>query len=226
MSLSLVLVTDNISVQAILDGSVSPVTVVREQFQTWYCSPVEKLLAENKNVNGNFGYSIVMLTLSQFEPLGRYLTGKQEKSRISGELFDKAFTEFMNYCKLNNKLDIDTLGAALGNKKGKYYKMYEMARCGLMHTSIINEGLLVDKYGLNTEMLQIRRLFGNSKFVVIDPSRFHSVYCGFFENYLNKIEILIENEKHGKLTSSEKNIVSNFRCGFEFIFNLKYWKNV
>jgi hypothetical protein len=186
MSTGIVRITKNLSFDQVRSGAVSPILAYKTQVTDWIIGPA-RVLATILPRNTDHGMAILALELLFFEPHGQFINGTivNGKSRLN---FISAFDKFRVHLKTQHILlqDADLLSSA---------KVYEWARCGLFHSSLLATELLVDAVNFSGRPLARNPFLGGW---LIDPW----LILNCLEAYLNAYVSEVENNPSSALATN------------------------
>lgn len=171
-----IMITKSISLDDISRGKVAPIDVYQSQVRDWLFEPA-RILANALPRDPFCGMAIFALELMFFEPHGKLLIGYDEQNR-SRATFSKGFDEFRVFLRDKNEIppDSDTLSTS---------NIYGWARCGLFHSSIPREQILVDAECTN------ERCFSRNLPLdgwLVDPWRLLDQLDEYLSSYVKKVK--------------------------------------
>lgn len=188
-------ITRDLSFSDISSGKVSAPEAYRIFVESWLLKPARKV-SETYPAETDYGMALLAILLMFFEPHGQFLTGGLT-DRASQRMFVKGFSRFKSFLLKRGSIDSDAYD--LDSKM-----IYKWARCGLFHTGILSDELLVYCLPENAKCLGRRR--GTATWL-IDPWKM----TGELEEYLNEyVEELSNN--------STSQLHVNFRSTFDIFF--------
>jgi hypothetical protein len=193
MSGDLVRITSNprLSFDDLKKGEASYPQAYKIQIQAWLLKPVDDL-SRDKETKADNGMAAFAVLLMFFEPHGEYLTGNDRDYKSNRSRFCKAFDTFLR------SLTPEERGAAPESKS-----IWTWARCGLFHSTKLDNNLLVDTINcgtgiFTTKQLQLNKRRESKQVCLVNPWRMRK----YLERYVDEYCRIIEEELDEKLTKS------------------------
>lgn len=131
----LVRVTSDITLDDLRTGRIRPVDLYAAQVRHWIIEPGSKLASLYPDETDH-GMALLAIELMFFEPHGRLLPN-EPRTNGSKMLFCRGFNRFREHLRASGTIGEDTDGLATEC-------LYKWARCGLFHSSVLADDLLVD----------------------------------------------------------------------------------
>ncbi len=194
MSSQIVRITRNLDFAHVKCGDVPTIDAYKTLVKEWIIGPA-KILAEQQPRNTDHGMAIWALELMFFEPHGQFLDHSLKGSR---KLFCLGFDRFRNFLTTEGKLSPDTHAL-------ETCKLYKWARCGLFHSSIMANELLVDAVGHCGKPLAKNSILNGW---LVDPW----LLLGCLDDYLDTYVTEVKSNENSELAR-------NFEHTFEQLFS-------
>lgn len=172
----IVRITKNLSFDDLLSGSIVPVDAYRTQVRDWILSPARRL-SESYPEDTDHGMALLALELMFFEPHGQFLEGKYEKGR-SKHYFCTAFERFRQFLRGRSMSTVDTDGL-------RTESIYKWARCGLFHSTLLANELLVDALQFGETSLSKNPIIAGGW--LIDPWRMLVELEDYVDSYVSEV---------------------------------------
>lgn len=176
MSTDLVRITASITLDDVTSGRISRVDAYAAQVRGWILQPGRDLAARYPTETDH-GMALLALELMFFEPHGRLLSG-QPHLRSSRKLFIQGFDRFRDHLRCTEAIGGDTDELPSDS-------FYEWARCGLFHSSLLADELLVDAVGYSGRCLAKNPLLGGW---LVDPWLVLDALEGYLRAYGAELE--------------------------------------
>lgn len=183
---NIVRITKDLSFQDLQNSVITKHQAYREMVQSWILRPA-RLLCSGPLSSSDSGMALLCIELTFFEPHGQYLSGASANPR-SKVRFRVGFDAFRSYLVSNGLVGNDVAGL-------KTDSFYEWARCGLFHSCVPANELLVDAADYSQSCLTINPIFSGwlvNPWKMLDP----------LENYINEYIHQLEEGKDNTLNEN------------------------